>query len=319
VESGLAVDALEEARVDPKRANVLYHDAAARSYDGKWAIGFDQRCLTHVRDRAGRMLPNFRYERVLDVGVGTGFFILNLWQAGFVGRPYACDLSTGMLAVCAESARALGCDIELRVADVEDLPYEDRSFDLVVGHAVLHHLPHPDRALAEIHRVLVPGGDLLIAGEPTRLGDRMAKATGRLTARAVRSARRYVPSLGPPVRPDPATEDERIMRALEWDVDLHTFQPAELARSLGRAGFERIRVETEELASSLVGWAVRTVEAEVPAGRLGTAWASAAYRTYLALYALDQRILYRVLPKALFYNVLGYGRRPAGAEGDRHV
>ena len=310
--------ALDESPLDPKRANILYHDAAARSYDGKWAIGFDERCLAYVRRRAERMLPERRYDRVLEIGVGTGFLILNLWRAGFVGEPHACDLSTGMLAVCAESARAIGCDVQLRVADAERLPYPDGSFDLAVGHAILHHLPDPEAALAELHRVLVPGGDLLIAGEPTRLGDRMARAAGRLTANVVRSVGRHVRSFHQPVRPTPATDDERIMKALEWEVDLHTFAPDELLRSMRRAGFQRVRVETEELASSLVGWAVRTVEAEVPAGLLGPAWASFAYRTYLALYALDQRVLYRVLPKRLFYNALVYGRKATMAREGPH-
>jgi len=308
---------LAEARGDPKLANTLYHDAVARTYDRRWAIGFDQRCLAYVRQRAERMLPRGHYDRVLEIGVGTGFMLLNLWQAGFVGEAHGCDVSTGMLAVCAESARTVGCELELRVADAEWLPYSDGSFDLAVGHAVLHHLPNPDAALAELYRVLAPGGAVLLAGEPTRAGDRMARATGRFTHTAVQRLARLSPSLGGAPRNAPAThptDDERIVRALEWEVDLHTFEPAELVEAARRAGFERVRVETEELVSSIVGWAVRTIEAEVPAERLGRRWPSLAYRTYLALYALDQRVLYPVLPKRWFYNVLVYAEKPARSE-----
>ena len=39
-------------KLDPKTANILYHDAAARSYDDKWSISFDERCVAYVRDRA---------------------------------------------------------------------------------------------------------------------------------------------------------------------------------------------------------------------------------------------------------------------------
>jgi ubiquinone/menaquinone biosynthesis C-methylase UbiE len=258
------------------------------------------------------MLPKRQYGRVLEIGAGTGFFVLNLWQAGFVGEAHACDLSPAMLAVCAESARRVGCDIRLRTADAEALPYADASFDLAVGHAILHHLPEPEAALAELHRVLTPGGALLIAGEPTRAGDRMAKVTGRLTSRAVRAAARVIAPLRQPRPPDPSTEDERILRALEWHVDLHTFVPGELAEAARRAGFEELRVETEELISSLVGWAVRTIEAEVPPEFLGPRWGQFAYRTYLALYALDQSALYPLLPKRLFYNVLLYGEKRDG-------
>lgn len=298
--------------LDPKTANLLYHDAAARSYDAKWAIAFDQRCIRYVRERAERMLPSRQYGRVLEVGTGTGFFILNLWQAGFVGEAHGCDISPGMLAVCAESARRVGCDISLRTADAERLPYEDASFDLVVGHAFLHHLPEPEAALREAYRVLTPGGELLIAGEPTRIGDRMAKGVGKLTWKAWRAAARVVPTLRKPhpLPDDSLTEDERLLRDLEWAVDLHTFDPSELELMARRIGFHEVRVETEELLSSVVGWAVRTIEAEAPPGLLGTRWANFAYRTYLALAALDRRTLYALLPRDWFYNAILYCRRP---------
>jgi ubiquinone/menaquinone biosynthesis C-methylase UbiE len=300
-----------EKRLDPKAANLHYHDAAARSYDAKWAIGFDERCIRYVRERAVRMLPQTKYGRVLEVGSGTGFFILNLWLAGFVGEAHACDISPGMLAVCAENARRVGCDISLRTADAERLPYDDASFDLVAGHAVLHHLPAPEAALREMRRVLVPGGALLLAGEPTRRGDRLAKGVGRITWKAWRTAAHIVPTLRkPPPPPEEAlTEDQRLLRDLEWAVDLHTFEPAALEGMARTVGFDDVRVETEELTSSVVGWAVRTIEAEAPPGLLGATWADLAYRTYLALSALD-RLLTKVVPRDWFYNALLSARAP---------
>src|SRR5205823_1606596 len=122
--------------------------------------------------------------------------------------------------VCAGSARSLGCDARLQVADAEQLPYPDGSFDLAVGHAILHHLPSPDAALAELFRVLAPGGAVWIAGEPTSAGDRMARATGRLTHRVLQ---RLMPLVAPGATsmeraapPADATDDERIVRSLEW-------------------------------------------------------------------------------------------------------
>jgi hypothetical protein len=55
---------------------------------------------------------------------------------------------------------------------------------------------------------------------------------------------------------------------------------------------------------------VRTIEAEAPPGLLGTRWANVAYRTYLALSALDRGVLNRLLPREWFYNALLYGRKP---------
>lgn len=296
------------ARLDPKRANALYHDAVASGYDRKWAISFDQRSRGYVRERAGRMLPERRYGRVLDIGAGTGFLVLNLWQDGVVREPHAIDISPGMLAACVENARRIGCDVEVRVADAEALPYPDGTFDLVVGHAVLHHLPDVRTALREARRVLAPGGALFVAGEPTLRGDRRARRVGRLTHRAVRAAAAILPPLRmPPTDRQPSAE-VRIARDLEWEVDLHTFVPAGMKALLEDLGFRSVRVETDELLSSVWGWAVRTFEAVVPDGLLGRRWAAFAYRSWLSLSGIDRR-LYGVVPKDRFYNLLLYGER----------
>ena len=302
----------KKRKLDPKTANILYHDAAARSYDDKWSISFDERCVSYVRERADRMLPRPTYERVLEIGSGTGFFLLNLWQAGYAKEPWATDISPGMLEACGENARRLGCDIKLRTADAEGLPFEDGTFDLVVGHAFLHHLPDWEQALRDVHRVLAPGGAMFFAGEPTKLGDRIAGVAKRATAEAAKLAARVRPDLIKPPPPPPRTEDERILRELEFAVDLHTFDPGDVERRAREIGFENIRTETEELLSSLVGWTVRTMESRVRPALLGERWGMFAYRTYLRLYDLDQRYLYRALPKRLFYNLMLYAEKPGG-------
>lgn len=295
------------AAIDPKTANVLYHDAAARSYDEKWSISFDERCIAYVRDRAERMLPKPRYERVLEVGCGTGFFILNLWQAGYVGEAHVTDISTGMLKVCAENARRLGCDLRPRVADAEGLPYEDGTFDLVVGHAFLHHLPDPEAGLAEMYRVLAPGGAAFIAGEPTRAGDRIANSARTFVRSALQGADRVTfGALRNGQQREPATDDQRVLRDLEFAVDLHTFEPDDVTGWARQAGFVRVRTETEELLASVFGWGARTLEAEVRPALFPGGWAAFTYRNYLRLYGID-RLLYRFVPKRLFYNLLFYG------------
>lgn len=298
--------------LDPKEANVLYHDAAAASYDEKWAINVDEPSRAYVAARAERMLPARRYPRVLELGCGTGFWILNLWQSGYVGEAHATDISQGMLDACRANAGRLGCPIDLRRCDAERLPYEDGSFDLVTGHAFLHHVPDPRAALREMHRVMAPGGRLFIAGEPTRGGDRLAGVAKRAVRSVVRSTS-AVPGLGGLRRPPPppaATEEERILRELEFAVDLHTFEPTEVAAWARAEGFTGVRIETEELLSSVVGWGIRTLEGEVRPGLLGARWERFAFRTYLALYRIDE-VLYRALPRRLFYNLLLSAEKPA--------
>src|SRR3954451_10105127 len=89
-----------------------------------------------------------------------------------------------MLATLERNAAALGLAVETAACDATELPFADESFDLVLGHAVLHHLPDLDRAFAEFLRVLRPGGTLLFACEPSRTRDRIAALPKRPALRA---------------------------------------------------------------------------------------------------------------------------------------
>jgi ubiquinone/menaquinone biosynthesis C-methylase UbiE len=299
------------AVLDPKTANERYHDAAAATYQEKWAISFDPPSVAYVRERAERMLPEPRYGRVLEVGAGTGFFLLNLWQAGFVEEAHATDISAGMLGVCRRNGELLGATVHTRSADAERLPYDDAEFDLVVGHAFLHHIPEPDAAIAEMARVLRPGGTLFVAGEPTEWGHRITGVSKWAARTAVRAAD-AIPGLRlRETAPLPVSDDERTLRDLEWEVDLHTFDPRIVAVWATTAGLEDVRVETEELVAAWFGWAVRTIEGEVRPGLLGRRWALFALHAWRTLYAMDRR-LEGIVPAALFYNLLLSARKPGG-------
>jgi ubiquinone/menaquinone biosynthesis C-methylase UbiE len=301
----------EPPRLDAKSANIRYHDAAASGYDEKWAIGFDARAVRYVRERAERMLPRRTYGSVLEIGAGTGFFLLNLWQSGFAQDLHATDISPGMLKVCAENASRLGCTVGTREADAERLPYDDHRFDLVVGHAFLHHIPEPDVAFREIARVLRPGGEVFIAGEPTRWGHRLAEVA-KVTARTAWRTAALVPGADIRRAPPPSgSEQERILRDLEFEVDLHTFDPGQVAGWARAAGLTDLRIETEELLASLFGWTVRTMEAEARPGLLGRRWARAAYLGWRGLSLVD-RALATAVPRRLFYNLLLFARKPPG-------
>ncbi|MEU0028088.1 class I SAM-dependent methyltransferase [Streptomyces sp. NPDC006335] len=88
--------------------------------------------------------------RVLDVGTGTGTAAVAALARG--ARVSAVDADAGMAA----AARARGVDA--RVGELPELPYRDGEFDAVVGNFVLNHVGRPRTALAELHRLLRPGG-----------------------------------------------------------------------------------------------------------------------------------------------------------------
>ena len=303
---------IADAWSDPKLANVLYHDWEASTYDEKWSISYDERCITYARDRFTHIAGDaeWPYGRVLEIGAGTGFFVLNLMQAGLTSSAVVTDISPGMVDVAVRNGAALGLDVSGRVADAETLPFEDAEFDLVIGHAVLHHIPDVELALREVLRVLRPGGRFVFCGEPTARGDIVARQLSRLTwwttTRAIR-----LPVLrdrfGRPAEEIAASSEAARLEAV---VDLHTFDPDSLARMAMRAGAVDVATVTEELTSSWFGWPVRTVEAAVRPGSLGWNWALFAYHSWQRLAALDQRVLSHVVPDEFFYNVCVTGVRP---------
>ena len=113
--------------------------------------------------------------------------------------------------------------------------------------------------------------------------------------------------MGPPKE---ELDESSLAAALEAVVDLHTFDPDELARMALRAGAVDVGTTTEELTAAFLGWPVRTFEAAVRPGVLGWGWASFAFGSWKRLSALD-RALARVVPQRFFYNVGVTGVKPS--------
>lgn len=292
--------------MDPKQANAIYHDWEAASYDDKWSISFDERCIDYAAGRFHKAVPDGRtFDRALEIGSGTGFFLLNLAQAGVARDLHVTDISPGMVEVCVANGRRLGLTVEGRVADAEALPYDDGAFDLVVGHAVVHHLPHLDTAFGELRRVLAPGGRLVIAGEPTRTGDVIANQFKRAARIGVKLAATVAGSDRVLSDQDHRCSDaDAEAAALEAVVDQHIFTPGELEALARRAGFQQVRTMTEELTANWFGWTTRTVEAMVGVDRLPAGYPLLAYRVWRRLFAFDEAVASRVVPKGVFYNCI---------------
>jgi ubiquinone/menaquinone biosynthesis C-methylase UbiE len=293
-----------------KDVNTRYHDAAAHEYDAKWGIDFGGIGQDQVRAKLVKALGGGevdRFDDALEIGSGTGYFSLNLMQQGLIGRLTATDISPGMLAQLASTAAGLGLnDVTTVVTEAETLPFDDESFDLVLGHAVLHHIPDLDRAFSEFKRVLRPGGSIVFAGEPSRYGDRLAALPKRTGVFVAPAWRRMVGARERAV----AEADQSEGHSLESEVDVHAFAPADLRRLLERAGFEDRRVGGEELLANAWGWGLRTVESSAEPDTVPFRWRTFAFRSYIALQKVDTRVLEPHLPAELFYNLLVSARKP---------
>jgi ubiquinone/menaquinone biosynthesis C-methylase UbiE/DNA-binding HxlR family transcriptional regulator len=98
---------------------------------------------------------------IADLGAGEGAFTLLLAQRA--KKVIAVDTSAKMIEVAREQALRHGVEnVEYRLGDMEEIPIDDRSVDLVIFSQSLHHALHPDCAVEEAARILVPGGRIVI-------------------------------------------------------------------------------------------------------------------------------------------------------------
>jgi SAM-dependent methyltransferase len=190
-------------------------------------------------------------------------------------------------------------------AEAERLPFEDASFDLVFGHAVLHHIPDLERAFGEFHRVLRPDGVVAFCGEPSRYGDLIAAVPKRAALMAGPVWRRAIGA----GRRDYEAEHNANGHALEREVDVHAFRPSDLEDFARGAGFANVHVQGEELLANMHGWTMRTLEAGAVPDEIPWGWRSFAFRSYLLLQKVDSRLLEPHLPAQLFYNLLVSARK----------
>jgi ubiquinone/menaquinone biosynthesis C-methylase UbiE len=136
----------------------------------RWSASYD-RCILQwllfgpshrALLRRIRAVAEDRPLRILDVGCGTGVFAARLRAAFPSAQVWGVDLAAGMLAKGAPRWRVHAGHVQPVQADSERLPFAAASFDVVTCANSFHHYPHQERAVAEMHRVLRPGGRLLL-------------------------------------------------------------------------------------------------------------------------------------------------------------
>ncbi|MGE0723428.1 MAG: class I SAM-dependent methyltransferase [Alphaproteobacteria bacterium] len=126
-------------------------------------------------------------ESVLDVGTGTGVVAITAARTG--ASVTGLDLTPVLLDVARDNARLAGADaVEWLEGDAEKLPFPDGRFDVVVSQFGHMFAPRPDVAVAEMRRVLKPGGRITFATWPPEL------LTGQLFAFIGRNSRHHLPA-----------------------------------------------------------------------------------------------------------------------------
>ncbi len=130
-----------------------------------YTMGFSEEFMEALRrytaeTSAAYLLPHLRPGlRVLDFGCGPGTISVGLAKAIAPGELHGVDMEESQIALARSVAQAAGRDnTDFRVGDVTALPYEDGFFDVAHCHNVLMHIPDTAAVLAEVRRVLKPGG-----------------------------------------------------------------------------------------------------------------------------------------------------------------
>jgi ubiquinone/menaquinone biosynthesis C-methylase UbiE len=278
--------------------NRRYHDEVeANVYDNRMGITNDSfttgQMIAELERVLGRPLPTNC--TVVDVGAGTGNVAIKLAMSGRFDRIIAADISEGMLAQARASAQAAGCSIETVQTDMARLPFEDESIDLVVGCAVLHHLPDPVAFMAEVKRVLKPGGSCIFIGEPSTWGKRIIET---LKLPLVSANRVYKLVSGRP--------------GIQWEhdnIDVHTFSISDVMRMT--VSYQNVRLVPEGFLETVLDQsfftAIRYMQGRVP----GVIPAVTAIRRICR--TLDQSLLNRIVPRDLRTDMKFSAMKPARA------
>jgi ubiquinone/menaquinone biosynthesis C-methylase UbiE len=142
-------------------------DAIKEKYDrevDKYDSIFITKAGKHFIKRKLKIAKSYKFiesgQNILEVGSATGVFSFEYEKLGV--KLTSIDLSPENIKWAENKAKANNSSIDFKVADVENLPFEDNSFDGILSFSTLRYVPDIDKAMKEIYRVVKPGGYIII-------------------------------------------------------------------------------------------------------------------------------------------------------------
>jgi ubiquinone/menaquinone biosynthesis C-methylase UbiE len=153
-------ESVPELPADLLQREQTFHDQWASTIvvDGINVTDYFEACTAPENRFILRQLGDVQGKSLLDLGCGAGENSVYFAQRG--AKCVATDYSPGMVDVALKLAAANGVQITGRVINAMAIDYPDNSFDIVYAANLLHHIPDPLVTIAEIHRVLKPGGKM---------------------------------------------------------------------------------------------------------------------------------------------------------------
>jgi ubiquinone/menaquinone biosynthesis C-methylase UbiE len=216
-------------------ANERWNDQRSAEMWSQYADDITQDSDRERWERVIRSTVNEDAGQVLDVGTGAGF-LAGLY-AGLGYDVVGCDFSAPMLEEARTRARQNGFEAQFTASDAETLPFADASFDVVTNRAMIWTLPDPGKAVREWHRVLRPGGQVVLFGnhpaDPTQsIPEQVIRKLYSLALRIRRG--------GSPRSLDDDTE--RAWATLKEEMPFYHAPPQKIRALFDAAGFEATEV-----------------------------------------------------------------------------
>ena len=218
VTSGLDLEALKRQQREFYQRNAKYYRLIGQQFESGYAYD-------HVLEElVGRVAPPARF---LDIGAGSGYYVERGRRLGC--RSVGIDLSLHSCRMGAEKSGGRFCQ-----ADAEWIPFRDGCFDLVFCQQLLEHVVFPERVVAEIARVLRPGG-LLFLSAPNRLGRHTLPKIRRVVGELVGGAevKHLRPLAAEVLARWNASDDIDLLQDTDMCNETTVFQALRLVRRVG--------------------------------------------------------------------------------------
>lgn len=167
--------------------------------------------------------------RVLEIGIGAGTDLVNFARSGAILA--GVDLTSAAIDYARQRLALENLEADLRVANAEQLPFPEHSFDLVYSFGVIHHAEHPEQVVREVRRVLAPGGEarIMLYGLHSWVAYRLLALE---PARAIRQRR------------SPRMRLREVVADNMESPNTQAYTRREVEIMFAAAGFERVQVDS---------------------------------------------------------------------------
>lgn len=202
-------------------ANVIYHSKLAETYD-ETQPHFKKENVKQVKSRLKKLSELTEGKSLLDIGCGTGFILELAYK--YFDEVYGIDITPMMLEKAKEKISKNNLNnIQVKLANSENIPFKDCYFDVVTAYGFLHHLPSLKPTLKETFRILKKDGIFYSDQDPNYYFWESMKSIEKMDVpMALDIERRSVCQM-----------ESEVQRVVGKDLDSETIKMAEYLKSLG--------------------------------------------------------------------------------------